>query len=160
MSQILAINLMKEEKWNTDIKNISPYYADLFIGFDLQNTDSKFRNLQFGFEVKLENNIISYGNFPSFGVKYITTDQKYLTSNRINYSPDKDIEIKIWRINNGIHSETKIVFKSPIPDKPYESWIWDGEVWTSPIPYPEDGKEYHWNEEGLKWDRIDLLEED
>lgn len=37
--------------------------------------------------------------------------------------------------------------------KPADSWIFNDEVfdWEAPIPYPEDGKDYVWNEEGLSW---------
>ena len=43
------------------------------------------------------------------------------------------------------------VFYGP---KPYESWIinqttW---VWEAPIPYPDDGNIYNWNEETTSWD--------
>ena len=40
-----------------------------------------------------------------------------------------------------------------IPPKPYESWILNEEtcLWESPIPYPQDGKRYKWNEETLSW---------
>ena len=35
------------------------------------------------------------------------------------------------------------------PAKPYASWIWDGETWQPPIPYP--GKGADWNELEQKW---------
>ena len=40
-----------------------------------------------------------------------------------------------------------------IPPKPYESWVLNEEtcLWESPIPYPEDGKVYYWNEDSLTW---------
>ncbi len=41
-----------------------------------------------------------------------------------------------------------------IPPKPYESWILNEEtcLWESPIPYPEDGNYYIWDEENLSWE--------
>ena len=43
-----------------------------------------------------------------------------------------------------------------IPPKPYESWILNEEtcLWESPIPYPQDGKGYKWNEETLSWIKV------
>lgn len=35
--------------------------------------------------------------------------------------------------------------------KPYDSWIWSGEKWESPIKYPNDGKVYLWNESEVNW---------
>lgn len=37
--------------------------------------------------------------------------------------------------------------------QPYPSWIWNSETltWSSPVPYPDDGKYYKWNEETTTW---------
>lgn len=38
--------------------------------------------------------------------------------------------------------------------KPYASWILNETtcLWEAPIPYPDDGKIYLWNEETQQWD--------
>lgn len=43
-----------------------------------------------------------------------------------------------------------------IPPKPYESWSLNISTanWDSPIPYPNDGKLYKWNEEIMNWREI------
>ena len=40
-----------------------------------------------------------------------------------------------------------------IPPKPYNSWILNEQTcsWEAPVPYPNDGQEYSWNEETLSW---------
>lgn len=40
-----------------------------------------------------------------------------------------------------------------IPPKPYESWVLDEEtcLWESPVPYPEDGLVYEWDEATVDW---------
>lgn len=40
-----------------------------------------------------------------------------------------------------------------IPPKPYESWILNDQtcLWEVPVPYPEDGKAYQWDEDSLNW---------
>jgi len=40
-----------------------------------------------------------------------------------------------------------------IQPKPYESWQLNIETskWEAPIPYPNDGNDYIWSEESLKW---------
>ena len=40
-----------------------------------------------------------------------------------------------------------------IPFQPFPSWVLNENtcLWESPIPYPQDGKEYIWNEEQLNW---------
>jgi hypothetical protein len=43
-----------------------------------------------------------------------------------------------------------------IPPKPYPSWILDefSCLWESPIPYPNDGNIYQWNEETGNWEQL------
>jgi hypothetical protein len=45
-----------------------------------------------------------------------------------------------------------------IPPKPFPSWTLNEEtcLWQSPIPYPNDGKMYKWNEETGNWEEINL----
>jgi len=40
-----------------------------------------------------------------------------------------------------------------IPPQPYESWVLNEEtcLWNSPVPYPEDGERYTWDEETTSW---------
>lgn len=47
-----------------------------------------------------------------------------------------------------------------IPPKPFDSWVLNEEtcLWDSPVPYPEDGNMYTWNEETGGWDQV-ILEE-
>jgi hypothetical protein len=43
-----------------------------------------------------------------------------------------------------------------IPPKPYNSWILDEDtcLWEAPIAYPDDNKNYVWNETNQTWDEI------
>lgn len=49
-----------------------------------------------------------------------------------------------------------------IAPKPFESWVLDEETCTyiSPIPMPEDGKHYAWNETTESWQEISAPEVD
>ena len=44
-----------------------------------------------------------------------------------------------------------------IPKKPFNSWILNETtcLWESPIPYPQDGNMYKWNEQNQSWDLIE-----
>ena len=48
-----------------------------------------------------------------------------------------------------------------ISPKPYESWVLDEETcrWAAPVPYPEDGVMYQWNEETVDWIATDYSEQ-
>ena len=43
-----------------------------------------------------------------------------------------------------------------IPIKPYNSWILNEEInqWEAPTQYPNDEKEYVWNESTISWDEV------
>jgi hypothetical protein len=41
-----------------------------------------------------------------------------------------------------------------ITPKPYEDWILVNYKWEAPIPYPNDGKQYFWNNN--KWNLINI----
>jgi hypothetical protein len=43
-----------------------------------------------------------------------------------------------------------------VPPKPYPSWLLDTNTasWQAPVPYPNDGKNYYWNEETQQWVEI------
>lgn len=46
-----------------------------------------------------------------------------------------------------------------IPPQPFDSWTLD-EVsckWVSPVPYPLDGRRYHWDEENTTWKEIEII---
>jgi hypothetical protein len=44
-----------------------------------------------------------------------------------------------------------------IPPRPYPSWQLDEDscFWNPPIPRPDDGKLYVWNEESLNWTEVE-----
>jgi hypothetical protein len=42
-----------------------------------------------------------------------------------------------------------------IAPKPYESWTLNSDYdWEAPIPYPNDDKDYRWNEEMQDWEEV------
>lgn len=96
------------------------------------------------------------------GERYLQAS--YYTHGGIYYDPETDEpaedQSKAFRKNYpGIgytYDEERDAF---IPPKIFDSWILDEEscLWIAPIPYPEDGMDYIWDEESVSWV---LLEED
>ena len=43
-----------------------------------------------------------------------------------------------------------------IPPKPFASWTLNEDtcLWEAPVPYPDDGKNYYWNEDTINWIEI------
>jgi hypothetical protein len=56
----------------------------------------------------------------------------------------------------GVGYSYSSVLDAFIPPQPYPSWTLDEDtcLWSAPIPYPTDGKEYYWNESTQSWEEI------
>lgn len=42
--------------------------------------------------------------------------------------------------------------------KPFPSWVLDNStcLWMPPVPYPQDGNHYSWNESEINWDLVEV----
>lgn len=98
----------------------------------------------------------------------------------VDVSPGQWIQTS-YNTHGGIHYETNSETPSPdqskalrknfagvgysydaqrdafIPPKPYPSWVLNefSCLWEAPIPYPEDGGAYVWNEETQSWVQVE-----
>ena len=89
----------------------------------------------------------------------------YNTRGGVHYQPNanepSEDQSKALRKNYaGIgytYDTTKDAF---IPPQPFNSWTLNEDTcfWDSPVPYPEDGKLYKWNEELVNWEEV-IIEE-
>ena len=93
--------------------------------------------------------------------EYIYKRTSYNTHGGIYYTngqPSLD-QSKAFRKNYaGIGYYYDSIRDAFIPPKPFPSWILNEDtcLWQSPIPYPNDGKRYTWNEEIGNWIEINL----
>ncbi len=84
----------------------------------------------------------------------------YNTKGGIHYTPNSnepDGGIALRKNFAGIgytYDSDKDAFYQP---QPYPSWLLNEESyqWESPVPYPDDGGNYNWNEENQSWDLED-----
>ena len=99
------------------------------------------------------------GWFNELGIVHKRTS--YNTRGGIHYTnetPSQD-QSKAFRKNYaGIGYYYDSIRDAFIPPKPFPSWILneDSCLWQSPIPYPNDGKMYTWNEDIGNWEEINL----
>lgn len=82
----------------------------------------------------------------------------YNTRGGIHYLPDSTTpssdQTKALRKNYaGVGFTYDKVKDAFIPPKPYDSWTLSDEtcLWESPIPYPNDEKQYYWDEPTKSW---------
>lgn len=74
----------------------------------------------------------------------------------VNNEPGPD-QSKAFRKNYaGIGYTYDPVRDAFIPPCAFKSWILNEQtcIWEAPIPYPNDGKNYNWNEDELKWVQV------
>jgi hypothetical protein len=73
--------------------------------------------------------------------------------NPITNLPDDD-QSKSFRKNYaGIGFRYDVQLDAFVPIKPYPSWILNEQtcLWNAPIPYPDDGQLYDWDETTKSW---------
>ena len=87
----------------------------------------------------------------------------YNTRGGIHYQADNNTpsldQSKAFRKNYaGIGYYYDSIRDAFIPPKPFPSWTLNEQscLWQSPIPYPNDGKMYQWNEEIGNWEEINF----
>jgi hypothetical protein len=153
MNKLYAIDNLKKNNWVLDTNELGAFYNDLHIGFTDDAPIVHFKNLKFGFELKQGDNIKQYGVYPPTGVKYVQSDQKYLTTVRLKTTPTETYELYLWAENADTRIEKTFTLEIPKPKQPYPSWNWEKDTltWESPIPYPQDDNEYEWDEETKNW---------
>jgi hypothetical protein len=100
-----------------------------------------------------------------YNVNFVWKQTSYNTRGGIHYQADNNTpsldQSKAFRKNYaGIGYYYDSIRNAFIPPKPYSSWTLNEDtcLWQSPIPYPNDGKVYTWNEETGNWEEINLTQ--
>ena len=94
---------------------------------------------------------------------YTVKQTSYNTRGGVHYDPEtgepSEDQTKALRKNYaGIgftYDEARDAF---IPPKPYDSWILDEGtcLWVAPLPMPEDGGQYTWDEDAGDWVAVEI----
>jgi hypothetical protein len=119
--------------------------ADTKMSFDC-NREIKIQNLSVVITEK--DNKFPEIIYPEKDCTFISTDQFFVFSKRINWKVDDklNITVKVGKL------EKTFDYTVPKPKQPYKSWTWENNQWNSPTKYPDDENEYIWNEEKLNWE--------
>lgn len=90
-----------------------------------------------------------------FGDPSVWIQTSYNTHGGVHYGPDGKPDGKPALRKNyaGIGFAYDSLLDAFIPPKPYPSWLLNTDtcLWEAPVPYPNDGKPYVWDEETLSW---------
>lgn len=97
---------------------------------------------------------LHYGEFRGQVCKqtsYNTRGGKYYLPNSNDLGPDQS---KAFRKNYaGIGFTYDATLDAFIPPKPFLLWLLNADTcqWEAPVPYPDDGKVYRWDEDTQSW---------
>lgn len=89
-----------------------------------------------------------------FGDPSLFVQTSYNTRGGVHYGPNGQPDGPGLRKNYaGIGYTYDPVLDAFIPPQPYPSWLLNTEtcLWEAPVPYPDDGKSYYWDEATLSW---------
>ena len=85
----------------------------------------------------------------------------YNTREGVHYGPDgaPDGGVPLRKNYAGIGYAYDAVRDAFIAPQPYPSWALNEQTcyWEAPVPYPDDGNAYGWNENTQSWDQIEPL---
>lgn len=152
---MLILGNFDTQSWTAD-NDTQAYSSEIKIGFrNGEENPVVFDNLSFGFAVLDGETELLSGSYPPVNVTYKSSDQEYLVADVVNdLVPEETYTVSVWANNAGQRFEDVVSFTTPRPPQPFESWIYDSEnkYWVAPVPAPEDGNDYMWNEETQTWD--------
>ena len=106
--------------------------------------------------IVIEQDILDSGNWGDPN-NWIQTS--YNTRGGIHYAPnsnDADGGVALRKNYAGIGDKYDAERDAFIAPQPFPSWTLNEDtcLWEAPVAYPNDGKDYEWNEETTSWEEI------
>lgn len=141
--------------WLCDATNIQFDRNELQFYFVSDEDRTRFKNLNFSYAVKHNDEVVDTGNYPPAGIEYQYADSSSaLAISAFSFAPDKKYFVTVNVNNSGKSREDtfEIVGIRP-PKPPFESWTFDSNKWVAPIPMPVDGI-YEWHESLQRWNKV------
>lgn len=113
------------------------------------------RRLKFGWTVKVNGDETASLSWPPDAVVIRELSTARVFPYRVDAAPDDDVTLLVWASNGGSPVDGEATFVVPRPDQPYPSWVWVDGQWKAPVPYPDDGGDYMWDEDVQGWVMFD-----
>lgn len=143
---------ISDHTWSLASDLLEPSSANVEIGF-ISNDGPlvEFDGLSFGIDAVCADKTFSVVEPPE-GVVYVSTDQETLAAYALaDTVSDEEWTFTVWAENAGTPFTDSFVVTVARPASPFPSWIWDNGAWVAPVPAPQDGKQYRWDEDAQQW---------
>jgi hypothetical protein len=131
---------------------ISPWGAPLRAVLNRHGQTINLKGVEMSLTITADGEQVFNMHLPPAGVRYKQTDQDILATGQVQWQPDQEISVSAWcKTNSGHDLTAEASFTAPRPAQPYTSWTWENGQWVAPVPYPDDGGEYVWDEAAQDW---------
>lgn len=113
MSSIIVKHNLDNKIWSINESGLSHAFVDIFIGFEAENNPIVFRNLSFGITVLRDGQDFFTTLFPKHGISYISTDQPFVETIRLELMQNTEYTLSVWCKENETLTDTTYTFTTP-----------------------------------------------
>ena len=113
MSSIIVKHNLDNKNWSINESGLSHAFVDIFIGFEAENNPIVFRNLSFGITVLRDGQDFFTTAFPKHGTSYISTDQPFVETIRLELMQNTEYTLSVWCNENETLTDTAYTFTTP-----------------------------------------------
>jgi len=128
--------------------------SGIAFGFCSDQERTDFDNLSYGWTLYVNNEEVDSQSYPEDpSIIYVSTDQNHMSYDSISVGPEDNCTLSVWAKNSGVKYNDSLTWVVSRPEPIYSSWVWDTESksWQAPVPMPDDGKQYSWDETSNSW---------
>jgi hypothetical protein len=158
MSIVRATFDIINKTWSLTEVSPAVNYIDLQFTWTSSSEETTISNFKFGYKLTNGDTTIVEEIYPTVGILE-SAKTTPLINNRIVVSSNTEFILDVWAEYESVRTDDQLLFLTPRPPKPYESWSWNGSEWIAPIPMPEIGPPdengssdaYVWSEKQQKW---------
>lgn len=158
MSIVRATFDVINKTWSLTEVSPAVTWIDLQFNWISSSGETTISNFKFGYKLTNGDTAIVEGIYPTVG-NLESAKTTPLINSRIVLLSNTEFTLAVWAEYESVRTDTQLVFSTPTPPKPYESWTWSGEAWVPPVPMPEIGPPdetgrfdtYVWSEKQQKW---------
>ena len=141
-----------------ETSGVRPWGADVRAVVDRHGHVIDLSGVQMGLTVTADGQEIADITLPAPEVSFVRTSQDVLATARVLWAPDQEIAVSAWcKLNVGAGSHVltaETTFAAPRWPQPFPSWEWSGGSWQPPVPYPDGGLDWQWDEEAQEWQEV------
>lgn len=110
--------------------------------------------LAFGWTLLVDNKEVKSLSWPPSNIVIRELAPSRLFSYLLDAAPDDEVTLRVWATNAAVTDENETTFTIPRPAQPFPSWSWQDGEWVPPVPYPDTGSMFEWNEDSQQWELV------